>query len=81
MTPLGKTLAVAAAVAVVVTGTLMLRPRSMPVAHAQLTPSQLAEMQPPSRAEPPKPPPPAPVVQTSSSSEPEDPDFEDGNGS
>jgi len=47
------------------------------------TPSQLAEVQPP-KADP-KPPPPAATVQTSSSNpvdgEPDDPEFEDGNGS
>ena len=83
MTPLGKSLIASAAIAIVVAGTLMLRPRPTPVAHAQLTPSQLAEVQPP-KADP-KPPPPAATVQTSSSNpvdgEPDDPEFEDGNGS
>jgi len=76
MTPLGKSLIAFAGIGIVVAGTLVLRPKPAPVVHAQLTPAQLVEVQPP-KVEPK--PPPAPVAQTPS--EPEDPDFEDGNGS
>ena len=85
MTPLGKSLIASAAIAIVVAGTLMLRPRPAPVARAQLTPAQLAEVQPPKAADPKPPAPPAASVQTSSSNpvdgQPDDPEFEDGNGS
>ena len=84
MTPIAKSLVAAFAVALVVGGTLMLRPRPAPVAKAQLTPAQLAEIQPP-RAEPAKPPSPAVSIPPAPPPPPEDqaddPDFEDGSGS
>jgi hypothetical protein len=82
MTPLAKSLIAAFfAIGIVVAGTLVLRPKPGPVAHAQLTPSQLAEVQQP-RPEV-KPPAKAPVVKSESAPAPapEDPDFEDGSGS
>jgi hypothetical protein len=78
MTPLGKAVIASTAIALVVAGTLMLRPRPSPVVHAQLTPAQAAEMQPAAKVEQPRSPP-APVVQANP--EPDEPDFEDGNGS
>lgn len=79
MTPLGKIVIASTAIALVVAGTLMLRPRPSPAVHAQLTAAQAADLQPSAaKVEQPKTPP-APVVQTNP--EPDDPEFEDGNGS
>jgi hypothetical protein len=78
MTPMGKFLLATLAVAAVVAGTLVLRPHAAPaVQHAELTPAQLAEIQPP-KAEQPKPEAPKVVV---APPEPSDDDLEDGNGS
>ena len=81
MTPLAKSLIAFFAIGIVVAGTLMLRPKPAPVVRAQLTPAQVAEVQPPAKVEPPKPS--VGSVQTSSAPKPEpvDPDFEDGSGS
>ena len=79
MTPLGKIVIGSTAIALVVAGTLMLRPRPSPLVHAQLTPAQAAELKPSAaKVEQPRSSP-APAAQTSP--EPDDPDFEDGNGS
>jgi hypothetical protein len=84
MTPLGKTIFATLSVAALIGATLALRHKSSPVApRAQLTPAQLAEMQPPPKApEPPR------AVSASTASadsgvaeEPQDPDIEDGSGS
>ena len=85
MTPLGKSLIAISAIAIVVAGTLMLRPKPAQVVRAQMTPAQLAEVKPQPRAEEPGPAPAVGAVQTQSApapaKEPEDPDFEDGSGS
>jgi hypothetical protein len=78
MTPLSKTFLAFMAIAVIVTGTLVLLPGSQPAgAPARLTPAQLAEMQP-------SPPQPKATVKPADPSDlppPPADDLEDGNGS
>ena len=80
MTTLGKTLFVTLSLAVVIAGTLALRREPDPAPVAQLTPAQIAELQPaPKPAEVPK------AVRTAADSgapaEPPEPELEDGSGS
>jgi hypothetical protein len=82
MSPLSKSLLAVLGVSAVVAGTLSLRGGSAPAPRPQLTASQLAELQPPAKPEPPK----AtakPVNDPSDLPPPPDdePDLEDGNGS
>jgi hypothetical protein len=79
MTPLGKVIFGTLSVAVLVAATLALREKRAPtVPHAQLTPSQLAEMSAPTKApEPPK----AASPRDGETAGPPDPEIEDGSGS
>ncbi|OLC77840.1 MAG: hypothetical protein AUG04_07955 [Deltaproteobacteria bacterium 13_1_20CM_2_69_21] len=83
MTTLGKTLFVTLSLAVLIGGTLALRERSEKAPRAQLSPAQLAEIQPPAKpAEPPKAA--RPHVDehgADTEAEPQDPELEDGSGS
>jgi hypothetical protein len=81
MTPLGKVIFGTLSVAVLVAATLALREKPAPtVSHAQLTPSQLAEMSAPTRApEPPKAA--SPRDGAGETADPPDPEIEDGSGS
>ena len=83
MTTLGKTLFVTLSLAVLIGGTLALREKSETTARAQLSPAQLAEIQPASKpAEAPKVAPAQVEGQgTSIDVEPPDAEFEDGSGS
>jgi len=84
MTSLTKTFLASMAVAAVVGGTLVLRPRPAPAsAPPQLTPAQVAELNPQTR---PLPPQPAVAAQPKPAElevppPPDEPDLEDGNGS
>jgi hypothetical protein len=79
MTTLGKTLFITLSLAALIAGTLALRSEREQPAHAQLTPAQLAEMEPAAKpAEPPK------ASPATIEDEPKFPDWdepEDGSGS
>jgi len=83
MTTLGKMLFVTLSLAVLIGGTLALRERSEKAPRAQLSPGQLAEIQPPAKpAEPPKASrPPVHQQGADTGAEPQDPELEDGSGS
>ena len=79
MTTLGKTLFIALTLTVLIAGTLALRSEPEQPAHAQLTPAQVAEMQPPAKpADLPKA---APVTVDDETKIPDWDDPEDGSGS
>jgi hypothetical protein len=83
MTTLGKTLFVALSLAVLIAGTLALRsePDAAPPT-AQLTPAQIAELQPAAKpADPPKAVRAPAGADASEEAEPAEPDLEDGSGS
>jgi len=83
MTTLGKTLFVTLSLAVLIGGTLALREKSDTAPRAQLSPAQLAEIQPAAKpAEAPKVAPPQAEGQTTrTDAEPPDAELEDGSGS
>jgi len=78
MTPLGKVIFATLSAAVLGGAIFVLRDKPAPAApHAQLTPSQLAEMQPPAKA----PEPPRVVPTNDDAGQPGEPEIEDGSGS
>jgi hypothetical protein len=82
MTNLGKTVFVALSLAVLIGGTLALRSKPEPVPRAQLTSSQVADLQPAAKpAEPPRASRVAVTPDAGSAAEPQDPELEDGSGS
>jgi len=82
MRNLGKTVFVALSLAVLIGGTLALRSKPEPVPRAQLTSSQVAELQPAAKpAEPPRASRVAVTPDAGSAAEPQDPELEDGSGS
>jgi hypothetical protein len=79
MTTLGKTMFVALSLAALIAGTLLLRNAPEPAALGQLTPAQMAELQPAAKAaEPPKT---VRPQEATDASAPQEPDLEDGSGS
>jgi len=79
MTPMGKTLFVILSLGALFGATLALRTEHTPPARAQLTPAQMAEVQPaPKPADPPKA---APTRVYPEDEAPADLDLEDGSGS
>jgi hypothetical protein len=79
MTTPGKILFVTLSLAVLIAATLLLRSAPEPAALGQLTPAQMAELQP--AAKPPEPPKAVRSQQAAGAGEPQEPDLEDGSGS
>ena len=79
MTALGKILFVSSCLAMLIAGTLLLRGKPESAAIGQLTPAQMAELQP--AAKPPEPPKPVHTPDAGDPSEPPEPELEDGSGS
>ncbi len=79
MTTLGKTLFITLGLAVLIGGILALRSEPEPVAHAVLTPAQVAELKPATK--PVDPPKAAPAADAGDAAQPPEPEIEDGSGS